>query len=316
MNKKSRIVVLGDVLYDCFVWADRLPKMGETVTGYNNGFFTGGKGANQAVQAAKLGAEVYFIGKVGTDEIGTTLLNALEGYGVNVDYVTRDKEVPTGTCCIHVDSKGNNAIIVAPMANSRVKTEEIEKARELIESADVFITQLQLNEDAIEFALETAYNAGVTTVFNPAPAREVPEEFYAWSTYLTPNETEAEFFTQCCLSDMPEEDWYKAISTKFIDLGAKNLIVTLGCKGALYSNKDSQFIVPAFTVDAIDSTGAGDAFNAAFALKISQGASIKEAISFGNAAGSLTTTRRGAQPAMPTLDEINSFLSSRMRLPE
>ena len=311
--KKIRAVILGDILYDCFIWADHLPRRGETVTGYANGFYAGGKGANQAVQAARLHAETYMIGKVGDDERGVFLLNSMRSTGILTERVLVDPGVPTGTCCVHVDRAGNNAIIVAPMANDAVRPADIEAARGLIESADVFICQLQLHPDTIAAALTIARNAGVRTVFNPAPAKRIAPELFRLADYCTPNETEAEFFTGCYQADMPREEWLVAVTEKFLGLGAGNLIVTLGASGAWYAGTQGRFLVPPFPVDAVDSTAAGDSFNAAFALRLAQGASVRDAIAYGNAAGALTTSRMGSQPSMPTEEELRSFLADRGR---
>ena len=310
MSKKVRVVVLGDLLYDCFVWADHLPRMGETVTGYANGFYSGGKGANQAVQAARLGAEVYMIGKVGADERGTFLIDSLKSSGVNTDYVIVDANEATGTDCVHIDRNGNNAIVVVPLANEHIRPDEIRGMASLIESADVFISQLQVNEEAIEAALTISHSAGVCTVLNPAPARRMPDSFFALADYLTPNETEAEFFTGCYQKDMDMQDWRLAAAERFREMGARRLVITLGANGALYSG-DECFVAPPYSVKALDTTAAGDAFNAAFAIRLAQGADIHAALAYGNAAGALTASRMGSQPSMPNAQELESFIAER-----
>lgn len=311
MSKKVRVVILGDMLYDCFVWADHLPRMGETVSGYANGFYSGGKGANQAVQAARLGAEVYMIGKVGADERGTFLIDSLKSSGVNTDYVLVDPNEATGTDCVHIDRNGNNAIVVVPLANEHIHPDEIRGMASLIESADVFISQLQVNEEAIEAALTIAHDAGVRTVLNPAPARKMPSSFFALADYLTPNETEAEFFTGLYQKDMDMQEWRQAVAKCFADMGTKQLVVTLGAQGALFSAGGESCIVPPYLVKAVDTTAAGDAFNAAMAIRLAQGADIRSALSYGNAAGALTASRMGSQPSMPTAQEMESFIMER-----
>jgi len=311
MSGKVRVVILGDILYDCFIWADHLPRMGETVTGYANGFYSGGKGANQAVEAARLGAETIMLGKVGADERGDFLIRSMQESGVITDYVIVDKEMPTGTDCVHIDRNGNNAIIVAPMANEHIRPAEIDAMADVIRSADVFISQLQVNEDAIEAALTICRDAGVKTVLNPAPARKMPDSFFALADYMTPNETECEFFTGLYQKDMEPEAWRQAAAKRFHEMGAKRLVITLGANGALYSDGSESVVVPPYPVKAVDTTAAGDAFNAGFAIKIAQGEDIKTALRYGNAAGALTASRMGSQPSLPTAEEVARFIAER-----
>lgn len=305
-----KIAVLGDLLYDCFIWADRLPRKGETVTGFRNGFFAGGKGGNQAVQAARLGAEVYMIGKVGRDERGRFLLESLRQEGIHTEYVFEDASEDTGTACVMIDKKGDNLIIVAPLANDKITAKEIQKAGPLIESCDILLSQLQINEEAITEALKIAHKAGVCTVLNPAPAREMPPEYYELADYLTPNETEAEFFTGCSQAEMEPELWRKKVIESFQAKGVKNLIVTLGAKGALYGGKEEQYVIPPFSVQAVDTTAAGDSFNASFCLRLAAGASVREAIRYGNAAGAMTASEYGSRPSMPTKEALEKFINA------
>lgn len=303
-----KIAVLGDLLYDCFIWADRLPRKGETVTGFKNGFFAGGKGGNQAVQAARLGAEVHMIGKVGQDDRGRFLVESLEREGIHTEYVFRDPAVDTGTDCVMIDGKGDNLIIVAPLANDKITAEEIRRAAPLIESADILLSQLQINEEAITEALKIAKAAGVCTVLNPAPAREMPGEYYQLADYLTPNETEAEFFTGCYQADYEPEIWKQKVIETFRKKGVRNLIVTLGAEGALYAGEKESYQIPPCQVEAVDTTAAGDAFNAAFCIRLAQGASVDEAARYGNAAGAMTAAAYGSLPSMPTKEALELFL--------
>lgn len=310
MKNKGKIVVLGDILYDCFVWADRLPRKGETVNGYDNGFFSGGKGANQAVQAAKLGAEVYLIGKVGDDGHGRFLLSELERYGVHTDYITADLSVSTGTCCVHVARDGSNAIIVAPMANEYVGLAELEKAQEIIERADVFISQLQLPPDVVKQGLLMAKKAGAVTILDPAPPRLIDDELLAIPDYFTPNETEAEFYTDIFREGLKLDDWCHEIGADLRKKGVQKLLLTLGSRGIFYGDGETSFIQECLPADTIDTTGAGDSFDAAFAVALAQGISTEEAVRYGNGAASLTTTKRGSQPAMPYQSEVEAYLAA------
>lgn len=303
---KKKIVILGDLIYDCIIWADRLPKMGETVSGTASGFFSGGKGANQAVEAARLGAQVFMIGKVGKDERGDFLRASLKKEKINTDHLMTSDEYATSTCCIHVDKNGNNAIIVAPQANEHISAEEIQNCRDLISSADIFITQMQVNEEAISAAVQIASDAGVPIVLNPAPAKKGLESLFEKVDYITPNETEAEFY-----AGLPaKKENLNRVAAYFHNKGVKNVIMTLGSKGAYYSAEGVCGIAPAFHVQAVDSTAAGDAFNAAFSIAIASGSGLLEAIRYGNAAGALAATKRGSQVSLPTGQEVEQFLKN------
>lgn len=309
VQSKKKIVILGDLLYDCFIWAERLPKKGETMTGYASGFYPGGKGGNQAVAAARLGADVYFIGKVGKDERGEFMINELKRNGVHTDYVFVDETVGTGTSCVQIDDNGDNAIVVAPLANMTLTDEEIEKAKGLIESADVFISQLQLDPHVILQCLKWAHNAGVLTIFNPAPAKVLTDEFYQYAHFITPNEIEASQFANCQLSDHELEDWCHKVAGFYRSKGTKKLIITLGSQGCFTDDGENRAVYPAYKVKAVDSTGAGDCFNAAFAVAYLRNLDIAEAVKFASAAAALCVQRRGSQPSMPMLSEVEQFLA-------
>ena len=309
-KEKNKIVILGDAIYDCFIWSDHLPQKGETVTGYANGFYPGGKGANQAVQAAKLGADVYFIGKVGKDERGEFLTKELEKWGVHTDFLFVDEEVPTATSCIQVDSNGDNTITVAPLANMTITYDEILQAKETIESADMFISQLQLNPDIILPCLKWATEAGVKTIFNPAPAKEISDEFYKYSYFVTPNETEAEFFSNCHQYDHEFTDWCHKVAGYYRSKGVKTLLMTLGERGSFVDDGENRVQYPSFKVEALDCTAAGDAFNAAFAVEYLKSEDVKKAVRFASAAAALAVQKKGAQPSMPLLEEVEAFLSA------
>lgn len=309
-----KITVIGDLLYDCFIWAERLPRKGETVSGYRSGFFASGKGGNQAAQAAKLGADTFMIGKVGCDERGEVLLHTMQNAGVYTEFITEDPKENTGTDCVLVDKDGHNAIVVAPQANSKITVEEVRRARAVIESSDVLLSQLQINEEAITEALTIAHEAGVTTVLNPAPARAIPKCYYELADYITPNETEAEFFTGILQKDYSENEWIKRVTEEYHKLGAKNVILTLGEKGCVYAGRDSRFRVPAFPVEAVDSTAAGDSFNAAFCVSLASGMELREALAYANAAGALTASKHGSLPSLPDREEVTEFIKRRKTL--
>ena len=307
----NAIAIFGDLLYDCFIWSDRLPRVGETVTGYASGFFASGKGGNQAVVCARLGAEALMLGKVGADERGDFLLQTMRENGVSVDGVLVDPENPTGTDCVLVADGGKNLIVVAPNANARVTAAEVDAMRPYFQRAGSALFQLQVNADAVERAMRLARDCGCTVILNPAPACEVPDALFALADYVTPNETEAEFFTGIRREEAPLEDWCAAAADALHRRGAAKLIITLGEYGAFYSDGERRFRLPAFPVEAVDSTAAGDAFNGALAVRLAAGDSIAEAMRYASACGAITATRRGSVPSLPDDAEVRAFLRAR-----
>ena len=307
---RATIAVFGDLLYDCFIWSDRLPRVGETVTGYASGFFASGKGGNQAAVCAKIGAEVYMLGKVGADERGDFLLETMRGANVNVDGVIVDPVHPTGTDCVLVAKDGHNAIVVAPNANATVTAEEVEGMRSYFERAQVALFQLQINSDAVEHAMKLAKDCGCRVVLNPAPACEVPDSMFALADFVTPNETEAEFFTHIYQADYPMEIWREKAAQALHDRGAGTVIITMGEHGAYYSGPEGAFMMSAFRIDPVDSTAAGDAFNGGLAVSLAEGKPIREAMRIASACGAITTTRRGSLPSLPAAEELNEFLKN------
>ncbi|MCL1855203.1 MAG: ribokinase [Clostridia bacterium] len=312
MKKRLRIAVAGDLLYDCFAWADRLPRMGETVTGYQNGFFQGGKGGNQAIAAARLGAEVWMLGKVGRDERGDFLLSELDKNGVHTEDVIISDQVSTGTCCVQVDSQGHNFIIVVPLANEQITDAEGHDFEARITQSDAVLCQLQLRPETALQVLRAARKAGCLAVLNPAPAKALPEDAFAMADYVTPNETEAEFYTGLSRESLPLAEWCEEASRRLLRMGARRVLLTLGEHGAYYKDGRECFLTPAFSVDAVDSTAAGDAFNAAFILRIAMGDAVRDAVVYANAAGALTASKRGSQPSLPTAKCVAEFLRTRV----
>ena len=305
---KNSIAVFGDLLYDCFIWSDRLPRVGETVTGYASGFFASGKGGNQAAVCARLGAQTYMLGKVGADERGKFLLDTMRENNVNVDGVIIDSVHPTGTDCVLVAKDGHNAIVVAPNANATVTAEEVEAMRPYFEAAKVVLLQLQINADAVEHAMKLAKECGATVILNPAPACEVPDSMFALADWVTPNETEAEFFTHIYRADMPLDEWCARTAEFFHQRGVKRLVITMGEHGCYCSGEGEAFSLPAFKIDAVDSTAAGDAFNGGLALRLAAGDAPREALRYASACGAITATRRGSLPSLPAGNEVDEFL--------
>ena len=307
--KKNCIAVFGDLLYDCFIWSDRLPRVGETVTGYASGFFASGKGGNQAATCARLGAQVYMLGKVGQDERGRLLLDTMLENGVNVDGVVVSSEHPTGTDCVLVARDGKNAIVVAPNANATVTAAEVEGMRPYFEAAESALFQLQINTDAVEAAMRLARECGCKVVLNPAPACEIPDRMFSLADYVTPNETEAEFFTGIHREGMDLAKWREVTAKALHERGVKALIITMGEHGAYYSGPEGAFMMPAFRIQPVDSTAAGDAFNGGFAVRIAGGAGVREAMRYASACGAITTMRRGSMPSLPDTEEVEQFLN-------
>ena len=299
-----RISVLGSINLDCVAWADRLPKLGESLQGNRFSMFTGGKGANQAVQASRLGADVYMIGCIGNDSAGKMLLQSLKKDNINIQHIKVKNKVNSGACCIHVDRKGDNSIIVAPQANLLIERSDIEAAAATIKNSDIFITQLETNIDVVKLALKIAKDNGVTTVLNPAPAKDICEELFKKVDYFIPNETEAEFYTGILRKDMEIEKWKKSVCSYLFEKGVKNLIITMGEKGAFYSNGKEEFSIKALNIEAVDSTAAGDAFIAAFAYAVAKGDKIGESVKMGCAAGAHAAMNSGAQSSLGRLDKI------------
>ena len=300
-----RIVVIGSVNTDMVVRGPHIPSPGETVTGGTFLQADGGKGANQAVAAARAGAEVTFVARVGADDLGRSAVDGLAAEGIDVGLVARDPDHATGVALIMVDEAGENAISVAPGANAHLSVNDVEAARAAIESADVLLTQLETPVPAVERAAEIASAAGVTVMLDPAPARPLPDSLLAMVDVLTPNEGEA-----ACLSgvDRPAE-----AAGKLRNLGVSTVVVTLGGAGALIVAENLETPVAGFPVAAVDTTAAGDAFSGYLAVSIAQGLALVHAARRACAAGALAATMAGARPALPSHDSVDHLLGSEHR---
>ena len=303
------IIVLGSLLYDTVFWADHLPRKGETVVGFKSGNFAGGKGANQAVQIAKLGVPVSMIGRMGLDLQGDFIEKSLISSGVDTGNILRNDDYPTGDDAIHVDGNGDNAIVICPHANIHIDIPQIDKAFEDIENTELFVTQFETNTDAVAHALKFAKNKGMTTILNPAPAVDVSPEIFRYADYVTPNETEAEYLTGILRADYALDDWIEKCCKWFTEKGAGNVIITLGREGAVFYSFGEKFMMPSFTIKAVDTTAAGDSFNAGFACSLLWGKCRKDAVAYGCACGALTAGKAGAQEALPQREEVEEFIS-------
>jgi len=300
------IVVVGSANVDMVAKTPRLPMPGETVIGTHFTIACGGKGANQAVAAARLGAKVWFVGRVGDDMFGEMLERSLNEAGVDTTFLKRDPEAHTGVAQIYVAQGGENCIVVVLGANGRVCAQDIESAEKKIKASDCLLLQLELPDEAVETAFELAKRHGVRIVFNPAPARQFNLELLKLCDVVTPNEKEAERITGIAISNLEEA---MRVASAFLELGSKAVVLTLGEQGAVLATHDGVEHVPAFKVEAIDATAAGDAFTAALAVRLCEGAQLKDAVIFANAAGALATTKLGAQPSLPFREEVDRLIS-------
>jgi len=301
-NKK--IVVVGSTNIDLIIKGDRIPKQGETVLGGTFYKAAGGKGANQAITASRAGGEVTFISCVG-NEYGDESIKGFREDGINVDYVKKDSNVPTGIALILVDENGENSISVASGANLSLSVSDIQKAEKIIQEADVLLLQLEVLIEVVEEAAKIASSAGVTTILNPAPAQPLSDELLKRITILTPNETETEILTGVKIKN--ETDALKAASL-LLKKGVEVVIITIGPKGALLATKEEARIINGYKVVAQDTTAAGDVFNGALAIAIAENKSLDDGIQFANAAAAVSVTRLGAQPSAPKREEIEGLI--------
>lgn len=295
------IIVVGSLNMDLVVRAPRLPQVGETIIGSEFGTYPGGKGANQAVAAARLGGAVKMIGRVGKDDFGQALLGNVSDNGVDTSFILRDPQSATGVALITVDDAGRNTIVVASGANARLTPEDVLRAQSAFEGAAVLLLQLETPLLTISAAIGLARSHGLQVVLNPAPAQTLDVELLKATDYLIPNQTEL-----ALLAGVQPLD--KAIAV-LQGWGVANLIVTLGEQGVLVAQDGRQTRLPAHQVNVVDTTAAGDAFLGAFAVALTEGLSTVEAAAWGNAAGALAVTRPGAQPSLPDKAELNEFLS-------
>ena len=304
------ISILGIYVADLVFFGKKIPVEGETILGNNFVIGPGGKGSNQAVAAAKAGVKTYFISKIGDDQFGSMARKIYEEAGVDYSKVIISSEHSTGAAGIFVDQQsGKNAINVVAGAAGALTTDDIDQAADVIKNSQVFLTQLEAPKEVVFYALKIAKENNVTTVLNPAPATLIDKEIFPLIDYFTPNETEAGFYVNHNVED--EEDAKKA-SDKLLQLGIKNIIITLGEKGAFFANDRENFHVPVVDLNnpVLDTTGAGDAFNGGFAVALTENEkyNIKDAIKFASATAGLSTTKIGTANSMPSRDEIDKLL--------
>ena len=299
----SDISVLGIFVADISFSGPKIPSVGETILGNKYNVGPGGKGCNQAIAIARLGGKVNFISKIGKDSYGELALNTLKKNNINIQNIIQDEKLQTGVAGILIDkNSGKNAINVIVGAPSSLEVSEIEKQINLIKSSKIFLTQLEVPKDVTLHCLKTAKENGCITILNPAPASEITKEFFSKIDYFTPNETEAEFYTGIKITNQKEA---KQAAEKLLNLGIKKVIITLGEKGLFYTDGKEEIYLKASSVKAIDTTGAGDAFNGGLAFGLSKDKPINECLELANKVAGISTTKLGAGDAMPFLKDIN-----------
>ncbi|GAB2572187.1 ribokinase [Gracilibacillus alcaliphilus] len=302
------ILVIGSFMMDLVVRAPRVPENGETIIGDSFARYPGGKGANQAVTAARLGKKVTMIGKLGIDEFGNEAINTLNKEGVNTDYMLRDPLHPTGVGSVTLDKNGDNRIIVVPGANAAYHPDELEQVTDLIREAEIIILQLETNLDLVEKAVDLACLYQTPVILNPAPAAKLSDDLLSKITYLTPNESEAEILTGISVNSLNEAEQAGRI---LLNKGVANVIITLADKGAIIVNDEGTAHVPAFYVEPLDSVAAGDAFNGALGVGLANREPLEKVVRYANAVGALTVTRPGAIPSLPYKQVVEAFITQK-----
>ncbi len=301
----SFITVIGSTNTDMVVKTSRLPGPGETILGGDFFMTPGGKGANQAVAAARLNGNVILVAKTGEDVFGLQAKKHFLSENLNIDYLFSDPDVPSGIALITVDAAAENCIVVAPGANGRLLPEDIDKASDGILQADIILMQLEIPLETVAYAAEIAFKAGKKLILNPAPAQELPDELMKMIYLITPNESEAQLLT-----GIPVKDQNSAVLAAKVLLtkGIEVVVLTMGSKGAMLVTRELCEYIPAFKVTATDTTAAGDCFNGALAVALAEGADLLTAVSFANKAASISVTRIGAQASAPYRHEIEFIL--------
>ncbi len=302
----GRVVVVGSSNTDMILQVQRIPRPGETVLGGKFSMAAGGKGANQAVAAARLKAQVWLVARVGTDLFGNQAVEGFRREGIQLDFVVRDQEAGSGVALIFVAADGENSIGVASGANERLSPEDVTAARTAIESAEVLLLQLEVPLETVSAAAQMAAERNVPVILNPAPARDLPDELLKTVSVLTPNETEAELLTGVEVTD---ETSARQAADRLLARGVKTVIVTMGARGALVRSAEICELVPTLQVEPVDTTAAGDVFNGALAVGLAEKKPLLEAVRFANAAAALSVTKLGAQPSAPTRQAVEQLLN-------
>jgi ribokinase len=304
------IVVVGSINLELVVVSDHIPQVGETIIGTSFNAFCGGKGANQAVAAAKLGYPVSMVGNVGSDAFGGQLRRGLEDFAVDTTYVNT-VDGASGVALITTGGRGENNIVVVPGANGQLTPKLLEKAATTLQHAGFLLAQLEIPLETVEYLAEFAEQHGIPLMLDPAPARELSETLLRKISWITPNETETEVLLKTKFENSDRGCY--AAAESLLDRGAKNVLLKLGPRGCLVAQgKLAKERVPAFSVDAVDTTAAGDAFNAGFAVGLMRGFTVAGSAVLASAVAAISVTRHGAQPSMPNLAEVTAFTNERL----
>jgi ribokinase len=305
----SKLVVLGSINADHVLQVTDFPRPGETVTGRGYRIVPGGKGANQAVAAARLGADIGFIARIGQDAIGAQMYTGFQQDGMDVQGVSIDPQLPTGIAIIYVADHGENSIGISPEANGALTPEVVEQFKPLLLAADTLLLQLEVPLETVAAAISLAHANQVKVVLNPAPARPLSAELLAQVDLITPNQTETELLTGVPVTDARSA---AAAAAQFHALGIPEVMITMGKAGVWYSNRGVGKLVPGFRVQAVDTTAAGDTFNGALLAQLQRNDDMDAAIRFAHAAAAISVTRPGAQTSIPTRREVEQFLASHL----
>ncbi len=306
----TRIVVVGSANVDLVAQAPHIPQPGETVLGWGFVMAMGGKGANQAVGAARLGGNVTFLARIGNDSFGDQCLAAYQHEGINTHFIQRDQHEPTGVALIEIDQEGENSIMVASGANMKLTPADVEMAASIFQNADILLVQLEVPVETVVASVRLARKNHVRVILNPAPARQLPAELLQMVDVITPNRIEA-----MQLSGMPVADAeqlsHERLAKSVLGLGPSSAVITMGAQGALAAGSWGWVEVPSFPVKPVDTTAAGDAFNAGLAFSLGRGDTLELAARYACACGALAATKLGAQPSLPDAASVERLLQGK-----
>ncbi len=300
------ICIFGVFVADLCFYSEKIPIKGETVLGKDHLVGPGGKGSNQAIAAARLNGKVNFITKMGEDSHADMAFKMYKDAGVITTAITKDKKLSTGVAGIMIDNDGSNAINIVPGAAAQLNSKDIDDNLEILKKSKIFLTQMETPDEVTIYSLKKAKENNCLTILNPAPARKINEENFTLLDFFTPNETEAEFYLK---NKITTEEDIKIAGREFLKKGVKNIIITLGERGVYFANENEEYFIDALKLkdQVVDTTGAGDAFNGAFAVGLADDLKFKDALIFANKVAGISTTRAGAASSMPTFKEVNNY---------
>lgn len=308
---KKKIAIIGSANVDMAIKMERFPKPGETIIGGDFIMNLGGKGANQAVAAARLGGDVNFMCRLGDDKFGKRSIREYQEEGIRTNNIIVDQQRSTGVALIYLNDMGENKIVVASGANNGFTKQEIERAETLFTNAEIIVLQLEIPSEIVGHILGIAKRNGTKVILNPAPAKKLPESYYKDLYLITPNENEVKELTGISVNNKSSAT---EAASKFRDWGVQNVVITLGDKGAFLSNDDYTGYITTLDVDAVDTTAAGDIFNGALAVSLIQHTKWEEAVNFACTAAALSVTKNGAQSSAPTVNEIERFIDGQKKV--